>query len=1152
MPARFAQKASDHETQPAAVNILFANYGDFATNSLNHIGPFANRLVEMGHPCLVAVPRGRETVACLDEALFQPATFADVLGAPNHFPNGQPADILHAWTPRESVRQFCESYARRHPCKVVVHLEDNEETVAASYYRQPFERLAEGGLPTGFSAWQPALVHPRRYRAFLALADATTAVIRSLFAFSAADRPRLELLPGLPPEAFQSEPLDEAERAAIGLAPEEQAIVYPGGVTSANREDVRQLYVALRLLRREGWPVKLVKTGPGDPELNRGFGFDLGESVIDLGVRPRPEIFRLLASAVLLAQPGSPGAFNDCRLPSKLPEFLAAGRPVVAPQTNFALKLEPGVHYLPLKEGSPEEIAARAAELLSCPERAAKIGAMARERAAKSFSLEENAEGLLSFYDLVLSGDSSNWKPFLGSGAPFSENARQRLEDLQRELPRGDWRQGFIDALGAYPEAPDAAPPAPSAKEEDAGEEGALAEAFNRIHILDQKLAEAERRQKTLEKRNSALEAEAARLRDKASRMQASASWRLGAPLRAFRRQFIDPWKRPSPAAGEALEEVPNPQPKASPAEPPRPERPEPPPAFRDYEDFCRRMEPLAEAYRRDFERRLPTLERKPLVSVLLPVFDPPEKWLSRAIESVRAQIYPHWELCVADDASTNPAIRELIAHFVREDDRIKAVYRARNGHISAASNSALSLAQGAYVALVDHDDELAPHALARVVDALQAQPHAKLVYTDEDKIDEEGRRSSPHFKSDWNPDLLAGQNCISHLGVYQRALVERIGGFREGFEGAQDWDLALRFGERCLPGQIVHIPEVLYHWRKLGGSTARDIGDKDYAHEAGRRALADHFKRRGRAVSLLPVDRHYWRVKHALPQPAPRAALVIPTRDRLDLLAPCVEAIRERTKYPAYRLVVADNDSREPETLDFLERLEREGALVVRCPGPFNFASINNRAIEAAEADIVCLVNNDVTPINPEWLEELVSQASRLEIGAAGSKLFYPHEHVQHAGVVMGLGGVASEAFKKIHRSDDGHSHRSMLVGNYSAVTGACMAFRKSVWEEAGGFRETDVPNAFGDIDFCLRLGEASYRILFTPFAELCHLENASRGDDLEEGKRDAFEKAVAYMERRWKAVIERDPFYNPNLTLEREDFSYTFPPRGYPASAP
>jgi glycosyltransferase involved in cell wall biosynthesis len=539
------------------------------------------------------------------------------------------------------------------------------------------------------------------------------------------------------------------------------------------------------------------------------------------------------------------------------------------------------------------------------------------------------------------------------------------------------------------------------------------------------------------------------------------------------------------------------------------------------------------------------------VISIVLPVYNPPEAWLAQSIDSVFAQAYSHWELCIADDASTAPHVRPLLERYAATDRRIKVAFRTENGHISAASNSALALATGDWVALLDHDDALAPHALYEVAAMLNARPETDLIYSDEDKIDRDGHRHSPYFKPEFLPDLFTGQNYISHLTVLRTALVRDLGGFRIGFEGSQDWDLALRYVERIKPERIRHIPKVLYHWRAVAGSTALLPDEKTYYVEAARKALGEHFARRGEAVELLPVAGGHWRVKHRLSTPAPFVSLIVPTRNGVRLLRRCVDSILEKTTYPAYEIIIVDNGSDDPETLAYLRALEaRAGAArvrVLRDDSPFNYSALNNRAVRSARGPLVGLLNNDLEVINGDWLEEMASQAARPGIGCVGAMLYYPNNTIQHAGVVLGVGGVAAHAFRDLERGSEGRFNRARLVQNYSAVTAACLVIRQALYEEVGGLDETELAVAFNDIDFCLKVRAAGYRNLWTPFAELYHHESASRGADDTEEKRERFRRETETMLARWGEELAADPAYNPNLTLELTDFSLAALPRSW-----
>jgi glycosyltransferase involved in cell wall biosynthesis len=539
----------------------------------------------------------------------------------------------------------------------------------------------------------------------------------------------------------------------------------------------------------------------------------------------------------------------------------------------------------------------------------------------------------------------------------------------------------------------------------------------------------------------------------------------------------------------------------------------------------------------RDFDRR-------PLISVVMPVYNAPANFLCAAIDSLLAQTYPNWELCIADDCSTAPHVRKVLSAYAQKDARIHIVFRDHNGHISNASNSALALARGEWVALLDHDDTLPPHALFYVVAAINAQPDVKLIYSDEDKIDAEARRHSPYFKPDWNVDLFLSHNMFSHLGVYRADLIREVGGFRTGFEGSQDYDLALRCVERVQSHQICHIPRVLYHWRTLPGSTSVSTYEKSYAVAAGERALNEHLARTRPGAHAQFVGRGY-RVRYSLPSPAPLVSLIIPTRNGRTLLEQCLTSIRRLTDYPNYEILVVDNGSDDRSTLAYLEALKAPGFRVLRDDRPFNYSALNNGAVSVAKGSVLALVNSDIEVISGCWLAEMVAIAVQDRVGALGARLWYPDERLQHGGIVLGMGGVAGHAHKFLGRGEPGYCCRAALQQSFSAVTAACLVVRKDRYLEVGGMDDVNLAVAFNDVDFCLKLLEAGYRNVWTPHAELYHHESASRGEDRTPEQQRRFRSEVEYMQRRWGHLLTHDRAYNPNLTLDRDDFSLAFPPR-------
>lgn len=565
------------------------------------------------------------------------------------------------------------------------------------------------------------------------------------------------------------------------------------------------------------------------------------------------------------------------------------------------------------------------------------------------------------------------------------------------------------------------------------------------------------------------------------------------------------------------------------------------------YAEWVRTFDDLGADDRQKIANHIYILSYRPLISILLPVYNTPEKWLRLAIESVRTQLYTNWELCIADDASTDPAVRPLLEEYRTLDPRIRVTFRAKNGHISAASNSALELATGDFVALLDHDDELTPDALYMIAVELNRYPDADIVYSDEDKIDEDGCRYQPFFKPDWNPDLLFSQNYICHLTAYRRSLVSNVGGFREGLEGSQDYDLCLRCSAVSSAARIRHIRKVLYHWRAIKGSTAVSPSQKSYAENAGITALKDHFARIDPRIEVSRGERSStYLITYPLPPIPPLVSIIIPTRDSVKVLKTCVSSILKKTSYKHFELIIVDNQSTEPEAIRYLAELGRDTRVrIVPYDAPFNYSAINNFAVRQAEGDVVCLCNNDLEVISPDWLTAMVRHAVRPEIGAVGAKLFYPDGRIQHGGVVLGLGGVAGHAFQGSPKDYVELWGRLILPQGISAVTAACLVIRKEIYTEVGGLDEEHLAVAFNDIDFCLKVREAGYRNLWTPLAKLYHHESYSRGCDDTPEKKARFEKEVVYMLQRWGAHLFTDPYYNPNLTLEAADFSLAWPPR-------
>ena len=1423
------------------MNILFVNYGDFTTNSLNHIAGFANALSASGHACIVAVPSAKATISAVRDPLFIPATYEELLAKPGLFPDARPADLVHAWTPREGVRKFVLGYQRAltTPARVLIHLEDSERYLIEAYTGQPFASLRTA-RPDETDRWLvDGLAHPLRHETFLRVADGVTHIIDRLKEHVPAGIPTQLLPPPVDFNLYKPSAPSAALRKELGLRTEEKILVFTGSNTFANEPEMRELYLAVALLNQRGTPTRLIRTGFNSPTFLNSLALDSSAFVLDLGFVAKARLPELLALADVLVQPGHAGPFNDYRLPSKLPEFLAAGKPVILPPTNLALLMQDGREAVFSKTGSPDELADLCQSLFKDAKRCAALGQNAAAFARKHFDSATNTRALAAFYAASVARPArSDWTlardPFVSETSLLAarvetqlpppaaaqlagldllvrqleisldatrgaqardlaakdvvllnaqkhlqanelaltdalrhyeltaqharnlefnereaqllsrvhvtqiEAARQQTETHAANLARNlaaaesqisqfqssrdqtathvtnldkalsatrqhsDNLQNALDAQRQHSDnlqnALDTHPPKLIRSETQRQQaEALLSAARKQMTALDQEIDRLEGVRTQLQNQIdfahhqiNELRAQGAALADSSARalaqvgerlrehlttirhreeiirqrdekirqLQTSFSWKITAPLRFLRRTFIDP-RRPAPKlpigdnAPIPAPELPQlpatltsfkpPVERALPFSVDYPNRWAFAPRKLSLRGWCfaddgtslknirasinartypgtyglKRMDVLAAVrekpqaeysgwkievelregdthivievgdaegrwqifFKNDlnvgadfdvaeltsYERWVTTYDtltndrlsaqressrhfpRRPLISVLVPVYNTPEKWLAKAIASVGEQTYSNWELCLADDASSAPHIRPLLEYYAAADPRIKVCFRPKNGHISAASNSALELATGEFIALLDHDDELTPHALYEIACAHNADPTTDFFYSDEDKIDEEGHRHEPYFKPDFLPDLFLGQNYTSHLTVYRASLMRQAGGFRVGYEGSQDWDLALRVVS-LMPDvkKIRHIPKILYHWRAIPGSTALLASEKNYPVKAAQKALTDHFARLKLTVKLIPVPGDHWRVKYPLPAKAPLVSLLIPTRNGLKFLQRCVDSILDKTIYPNYEILIIDNGSDDPATLAYFKTVvAKKSVRVIPYDAPFNYSAINNFAAAQAKGTVLGLLNNDLEVIHADWLEEMVAQALRPGIGCVGAMLYYPNDTVQHAGVIIGLGGVAGHAFRDFNRGTEGVFNRARLVQNYGAVTAACLIIRKEIFDQVGGLDEKHLAVAFNDVDFCLKVRAAGYLNLWTPFAELYHHESASRGVEDTPEKHERFRGEVETMMQRWEKELKHDPAYNPNLTLELTDFTLAAPPR-------
>lgn len=557
-----------------------------------------------------------------------------------------------------------------------------------------------------------------------------------------------------------------------------------------------------------------------------------------------------------------------------------------------------------------------------------------------------------------------------------------------------------------------------------------------------------------------------------------------------------------------------------------------------DYQEWIAQNEPTLSDLEQQSKAAL-TLGYRPLFSLICPVYNTPEKELRAMVASVLRQSYANWELCIAEGASTNPTTRQLLLKMAELEPRIKLNLLDVNLGIGGNSNAAIEIAQGDFVGLLDHDDELAPNALYEYALLLNSTPEADIIYSDEDKLDPDGKRCMPFFKPDWAPEYFHSLMYTCHLGVYRTSLVREIGGFRRYLDGSQDHDLVLRLIEKT--DRVYHIPRILYHWRMTETSSALTVQAKPYAEAARIRALNEHAERLGVKATAEPgLAPNTTRLRYHL-NSHPEVSIIIPTRDHADLLRQCINSIMGRSTYKNYKIVVVDNNSTDPETMKYLEELATlDNCRVLPFHEEFNFSAINNFAAENVTSELILFLNNDTEVISPEWLEAMIEHAQRPEIGAVGARLLYNNRTLQHAGIILGVGGVAGHAHKRLPAESVGYFNRALTVQNYSAVTAACLMMRTALFRQIGGFNATNLAVAFNDVDLSLRIRDQGYRIVWTPYAELYHHESISRGEDFAPEKLARFQSEIRYMQQHWAKELKNDPYYNPNLTHHNENFSY------------
>ena len=553
-----------------------------------------------------------------------------------------------------------------------------------------------------------------------------------------------------------------------------------------------------------------------------------------------------------------------------------------------------------------------------------------------------------------------------------------------------------------------------------------------------------------------------------------------------------------------------------------------------EYQEWYEKNKPSEEELARQRKKKW----KDPVViSVLVPAYRTPEFFLKQMMESVLLQTYPYLELCIADGSGTDDSVEKVVKEYQKKDPRVRYRRLEKNEGIAGNTNAAIEMASGDYLALFDHDDLLSPNALFEVASAIEKEK-ADVIYTDEDKVTSDLKEHfQPHFKPDFNPDLLCANNYICHLFVVKRSLALKLGGQDPAYDGAQDYDFIFRCTENA--EKIVHVAKILYHWRVHQASTADNPSSKLYAFDAGKRAIEAHLARIGAKAEVSHTkDLGFYRVKYQV-HGNPMVSIVIPNKDEKETLKKCLESIWKKTSYPNYEIILVENNSTTQEIRDYYKELDgKKRVRVVYWDKEFNYSAINNFGISYAKGEYILCLNNDITVISPDWLEELLANCQRPEVGIVGARLYYPDNTIQHAGIVLGMGGCAGSLFVGLARSRGGYLHKAALQQDLSAVTAACFMVKKEVFEKVGGFEE-QLAVAFNDVDFCLKVRHAGYLVVYDPYAELYHHESKTRGYENTEAKKRRFQEEIEYMRCHWMPDILRDPYYNENLSLKASDYS-------------
>jgi GT2 family glycosyltransferase len=1108
------------------MNILFVLYSDFRCNTSNPISAFSNQLILLGHDCVVIVPNNEESISHHPFHTFTPATYNKLLEYPEkYFKNGKKADLIHACTPRIGVSSFVINYMAKWPTPLIIFHEDNEEWITKKYLdisENEFNKILSddyyGILPKSIS-------HPIEYRSFLSLADKVLVIQPKLLVDIPSWVDSDVIMLGVDLNLFSPQKIDQNYLTKFGIEKDEKVIVYTGGIDKYKLPAIKELIKAVQNLNRSGIRCHLIRTGEVQAHLKDELDEAKLSYIHDLGIINKNEIPKLLNHANVLIQPGFINEFEDLRLPGKLPEFMAIGKPVIIPNVNISFLLRDNEDVIILNRGDAQEIEEKCKKLFYDEKLQNKLSINSRQFAIKHFNIITQAKYLERNYISTIEKFSIDkariyWEEAFKRG--LQSSSKLKFESLQSSFnldifnsEKTNITNNILNKLNQL--------------------------IFNyeqRLLIYEKCLSE---RNSKINKQNSAIienEFFNKKIINELNQLLVSRSWKLTKPLReinrlivlvnqinkrvivsikingllwSVKRIILKILNKDNTYKSTYIIKNKN-----------------------DYDEWINRYENISLE-----QNKLSNLNKKdndiPFYSIINCNLIDDDSIFFEIIKNINLQTYDNWELLLYVKYDKFNHFENLLK---RELFYKKVKIFKENLSKNFNEEDAINQANGNWIVFLNKA-KLLRWALSIISNEIIINPKLKIIYSDDDIYNINGTRSNPNFKPDLNIDLFYSNDYIGDSVFYSKELITRIGNIRPKFKNARFFDLRLRCLDVLNSNQIKHSPYLLFHYQ----NEESDL----ISSQIGRIiSLQESFIKKSINATAISDLFGIIRIRYHLNNNHPLVSIIIPTRDKVDLLKKCIESIFEKTIYNNYEIIIVDNNSIEQKTFEYFDLISKKhNVKIISDKREFNYSALNNYAMKFADGEFLVLLNNDIEIISTDWLLELIGIASQPNVGVVGARLWYPDNTLQHGGVILGVGSGANHAHTGLKKGQTGYQYRAICLQSMSVVTAACLAVRKELYESVGGLDEVNLPVAFNDVDFCLKILEKNLRNVWTPYAELYHHESVSRGNDDSPKKRKRFNSELRYIQSKWLKYIHHDPAYNSNLSITSNDFSLAWPPR-------